>query len=111
MLNMNIKINKVHEYSISQLMLKFEFKFHHFDITSHSIVTSLQTIDSLFEHQYQIFAIFRNENRLLVNEAVSYTHDYHKHIQCRQRISASGDLVLIRNHVLNEQKGRKLEAR
>ena len=45
---------------------------------------------------------------MLTNEAINYTYDYHKHIQRKQRISAFNNLILFRNHILNEQKERKL---
>ena len=61
------------------------------------------------EHEYNLFMAFRNEDRLLASETASYTHGYAKSRERRQRIPEPGDLVLIRHHTVDQQKGRKLD--
>ena len=82
-------------------MLGFEPEHVHFDIEPRPLP----------EHQYQLFAALRDENRLLSSEIASYTHGSRKQAERKQRIPEPGDLVLVRNPALDNQKGRKLEAR
>lgn len=54
----------------------------------------------------------RDEKKCLASEAAAYTHYYLKSVRERkQRIPEPGDLVLVRNHAVDGQRGRKLEAK
>ena len=90
-------------------MLEFESQFRHYDTIS--LLISSVIDESLSEHQYQLFTVLRNEQRLLEEEVASYTHSYEQQRKRKQRISKKNDLVMIRNHAVNNQKDRKLESR
>ena len=50
-------------------------------------------------------------DRFLSIEVASYPHHYHKTAQRRQRSPEAGDLVLVRNHKIDNQNGRKFGVR
>ncbi|KAM0800520.1 hypothetical protein BDR22DRAFT_821397 [Usnea florida] len=62
-------------------------------------------------HQLQIFQALRDENKILASEADSYSHYTQARNQRKQRLPEPGDLVIVRNHAVDAQKGRKLEAK
>ncbi len=53
----------------------------------------------------------RDEKKCLASEAVAYTHYLKGMCGRRQKIPNPGDLVLVRNHAVDSQRGRKLEAK
>ena len=108
-LAINIKTIKIHNYTSTQLMLKFEFQFRHYDVFS--IFLFSQTKKKLFEHQYYIFIALRDEQRLLTFETISYIHNYFQLRQRKTRISKIENLMLIRYHELDKQHEKKLEIR
>ena len=55
--------------------------------------------------------VLRDENKLLAADAAAYTHGYESKRHRRQRLPEPGDLVLVRNHAVDRQHGRKLEAK
>ena len=108
---MNTKTTKVYGYTPAQIILGFEPKHYYFDIEPLPLPAIKLVEQPLPDHQYQLLAALRDENRLLSSEVASYSHHYHKLAQQRQRIPEPGDLVLVRNHQVDNQRGRKLEAR
>lgn len=53
----------------------------------------------------------RDENRCLSADASAYIHYQRSKNERRQRLPKEGDLVVVRNHAVDSQKGRKLEGR
>ena len=108
---MNIKIIKIHDYFVAQIMFKFKLIHVHFDAKS-LIFSDLKQIEQAMSfHQYQIFFALRDENKLLINEAVFYIHEYFKQLTKKQRIFISEDMILIRNHNVDKQHNRKLKTK
>ena len=108
---MNIKSVRIHGYSPAQLMLEYELQFFHFN-TEPASIPMLEDIEkSISIHQHQIFMALRDENKLLSAEAASYSHYSRGRRVRQQRIPAPGDLVVVRNHAINSQKGKKLESK
>ena len=100
-LDMITKGTKIHGYLPAQLMLGFEPQKYHFDANPVPLPTPGQE-DDLPPHQAQIFAAIRDENRLLSMEAASYTYYVRGIRQRKQRLPQPGDLVLIRNHAVDQ---------
>ena len=90
-------------------MLEFESQLRHYDTILLSIFSIID--ESLSEHQYQLFTTLRDEQRLLEEEVASYIHNYEQQTKRKQRISKKDDLIMIRNHAVNNQKNRKFESR
>ncbi len=55
--------------------------------------------------------VLRDEKKCLACEAAAYTHHLKGICGRRQKIPTPGDLVLVRNHAVDSQRGRKLEAK
>lgn len=53
----------------------------------------------------------RDENRCLASEASAYSHYRKGQQERKQRVPKAGDLVLVRNHAVDGQRGRKLEGK
>ena len=53
----------------------------------------------------------RDENRCLSADASAYLHYQRLKNEKKQRLPKEGDLVVVRNHAVDSQKGRKLEWR
>ena len=106
---LNTNYIKIHSYNSTQLMLKFESQFRHYDITSLSIFSIID--ESFSKHQYQLFTILKDEQRLLEKEVASYIHNYEQQRERKQKISKKDDLIMIRNHAVNNQKNKKFEFR
>lgn len=53
----------------------------------------------------------RDEKKCLASEAASYTHYLKSVRERKQKIPKPGNLVLVRNHAVDTQRGRKLEAK
>lgn len=51
----------------------------------------------------------RNENKCLAANTLAYIHYQRSKNERRQRLSKEGDLIIVRNHVVDSQKRRKLE--
>lgn len=60
-------------------------------------------------HQQQIFAALRNKNKLLAIKAAFYIYYSKGKKERKQRISQAGNLVIVRNHAIDKDKGKKLE--
>ena len=108
-LTMNTKIAKINAYTPAQLMLGFEPQQYHFSLQPVTIPDVDDAEMELPEHEYNLFVALRDEDRLLASETASYTHGYVKARERHQRIPEPGDLVLVRNHTVYKQKGRKLD--
>ena len=107
---LNTICTKIHGSRPAQLMLGFEPKAIHLDIESTQVLDPVVAMDTLPAHQYQLHTAMRSEARLLASEVASYTHSYqHTRRTRRQRIPIVGDLVLVRDHQLDQRKGRKLD--
>ena len=111
-LAMNTKTVRIHGYTPSQLMLGFNPQLYHFDTTPAAPPLPEDfDAESLPPHQYQIFSALRDENKRLSSEAASWTHYHAGRNERKQRIPTPGDLVVVRNHAVDNQRGRKLEAK
>ena len=53
----------------------------------------------------------RDEKKCLASEAAAYTHYLKSVRERKQKIPEPGDLVLVSNHAVDGQRGRKLEAK
>ena len=107
---LNTKCTKTHGYQPAQLMLGFESKVMHLDIEPTQVPDPVVAMDTLPAHQYQLHTAMRSEARPPASEFASYTHSYqHARRFRRQRIPTVGDLVLVRDLQLDQQRGRKLD--
>lgn len=70
-----------------------------------------QDIQETPRHTQQIFMALCDENRCLSADASAYIHYQRSKNEKRQRLPKEGDLVVVRNHAVDSQKGRKLEGR
>ena len=59
----------------------------------------------------QIFSALRDENKRLSSEAASWSNYHAARNERKQRFPKPGDLVIVRNHAVDNQRGRKLEAK
>ena len=100
---------KIHNYNSTQLMLEFESQLRHYDTIFLSISSIID--ESFSKHQYQLFTVLKDEQTLLKEEVASYIHNYEQQRERKQRISKKNDLIMIRNHAVNNQKDRKFESR
>ena len=107
----NTKDVKIHGYSPAELLLGFEPKLTHFDTDLVPIEDPGPHPPDLPRHQLQLYMALRDENKCLSSEAASYRHGAEKLRKRRQRIPKPGDLVIIRHHTIDNQKGRKLESK
>ena len=111
-LAMNTKTVRIHGYTPSQLMLGFNPQLYHFDTTPAAPPLPEDfNADNLPPHQYQIFSALRDENKRLSSEAASWSHYHAGRNERKQRIPKPRDLVIVRNHAVDNQRGRKLEAK
>lgn len=110
----NSKFQRVHGYTPAELMLGFHPQQMHYDLrdTQYNLESpDTQDIQETPRHTQQIFMALRDENRCLSAEASAYIHYYRSKNERRQRLLKEGDLVVVRNHAVDSQKGRKLEGR
>ena len=113
-LYINTKTIRIYKYLPAELMLGFEPKFLYFDTDMAPLPDYPEALqEELPAHQIQIYTAFRDENILLASEAAAYS----SHLQASRRnqrkstIPNPGDLVIVRNHAVDSQHGRKLEKR
>ncbi len=110
-LDINTKSVRIHAYTPAQLMLGYEPQLYHFDSTPAPVPSPEEAEEEVPAHQYQIFTALRDENKRLSSEAASYTHYQRGQKERKQKLPNPGDLVIVRNHSVDAQKGRKLEAK
>ncbi len=114
---MNTKSVRIHEYSSSELMLRYEPQKLHFDIKliaqpiTESKEIQRMEIEEASAHQRQIYLALRNERRQTARELTSYVAYHHSRRNRLQRLLKEGDLVIVRHHAVDNQRGRKLEPR
>lgn len=53
----------------------------------------------------------RDKNKCLSTDASAYIHYQRSKNERKQRLPKEGDLVVVRSHAVDSQKGRKLEGR
>jgi len=114
---MNTKSVRIHGYSPSELMLGYEPQKLHFDtklivqpVTEPEGVQRME-IEEAPAHQRQIYLALRNERRQTARELTSYVAYHHSKRNRVQRLPEAGDLVIVRHHAVDNQRGRKLESR
>ncbi len=108
----NTKDARIHDYTPAKIILGFTHQLIHFDISATPIPDRLEAeIKETSHHQQKIFMTLRDEKKCLASEAAAYTHYLKGLCGKRQKIPNSGDLVLVRYHAVDSQKGRKLEAK
>lgn len=114
---MNIKSVRIYEYSLSKLMLKYVFQQLHFDIklliqpVTKSEEVQRMKIKKALTHQKQIYLALRNERRRTISELTFYVFYYHFRRNRLQRLLKAENLIIIRHHVVDNQRERKLESR
>lgn len=114
---MNTKSVRIHGYSPSELMLGYEPQKLHFDtklITQPVNETEgmqRMEIEEAPEHQRQIYLALRNERRQTVRELTSFVAYHHSKRNRLQRLPKAEDLVIVRHHAVDNQRGRKLKPR
>ena len=109
---MNTKGVRIHSYTPTQLILGFNPTLLHFDsdiIEPPDPATVME--EGLPDHQIQIYTALRDKNKCLASEAAAYTSYSRGRKLRQQRIPEPGDLVVVRNHAVDKQHGRKLEAK
>lgn len=110
--SLNTKHLRVHGFSPAELILGFQPELLHFDTQPAEHFDGEEVeIEDVPEHQHRIYMALRDENKRLASEAAAYTHYQKSKRDRRQRIPEPGDLVIVRNHAVDAQKGRKLEAK
>ena len=107
----NTKSQKIHGYAPAELMLEFSPQMKHFDVEWEPPTEEDLEIEDTTEHQKHIYMALRDENRCLASEASAYSHYRRGQRERRQWIPKTGDLVLVRNHAVDGQRGRKLESK
>jgi len=114
---MNTKSIRIHEYFSSKLILKYESQKLHFDIKLiiQSIIESKEVqrmkIEEASAHQRQIYLALRNERRQMIRELTSYVVYHHFKRNRVQRLFEAENLMIVRHHVVNNQRDRKLKSR
>ena len=114
---MNTKSIRIHEYFSSKLMLKYESQKLHFDIKLivQSIIESKEVqrmkIEEASAHQRQIYLALRNERRQMIRKLTSYVVYHHFKRNRVQRLFEAKNLVIVRHHVVDNQRGRKLKSK
>ncbi len=68
-------------------------------------------IEEAFAHQRQIYLALRNERRQTARELISYVVYHHFRRNRLQRLLKAENLVIVRHHAVDNQRGRKLEPR
>ena len=108
----NTKTIRLHGYLPAELMLGFEPKLLHFDTDLVRLPQEPEDwAQELPAHQHQIYMALRDENKCLASEAASYRHYGSERRKRKARLPEPGDLVLVRHHAIDNQRGRKLEAK
>lgn len=108
----NTNFQRIQGFSPSELMLGFEPQQMHYDLRAVDQVLHTETLDQeVPRHIRQIFTALRDERRCLASDAVAYVHYQKSRNARKQKIPKEGDLVVVRNHAVHSQKGRKLESR
>lgn len=114
---LNTKHLRVHGFSPAELMLRFQPELTHFHIQlegqlePESLEEHDVDIEGTPEHQHKIYMALRDKNKCLASEAAAYTSYQKSKRDRKQRVPEPEDLVIIQNHAVDAQKGRKLEAR
>ncbi len=114
---MNTKSIRIHEYFSSKLILKYESQKLHFDIKLiiQSIIESKEVqrmkIEEASAHQRQIYLALRNERRQMIRELTSYVVYHHFKRNRVQRLFEAENLMIVRHHVVDNQRDRKLKSR
>ena len=108
---MNTKFTRIHEYSAAKIMFEFKFKHVHLNIEFLILSNLKHAENALSNHQYQLYATLRDEIRMLSNEVVSYIYDHAKHLQRKQKIFKINNLIMIRNHAVNDIHIKKFEVK
>lgn len=107
----NTKSQKIHGYAPVELMLGFSPQMKHFDVEWELPTQADLEIEDTTEHQQHIYMALRDENRCLASEASAYSNYRRGQRERRQRVPKAGDFVLVRNHAVDGQRGRKLESK
>ena len=66
--------------------------------------------DTCYSQPY-VLATLRNVYKRLSSEAASWSHDHPDRNVRKQRTPQPGDLVVVQNHAVDNQRGRYLEAK
>lgn len=108
----NTRFQQIQGFLPLELILGFEPQQMHYDLHAVNQVLHMETLDQeVPRHTHQIFTALRDERRCLASNAVAYMHYQKSKNMRKQKITKEGDLVVVRNHAVNSQKGRKLESR
>ena len=107
----NIKSQKIHGYAPAELVLRFSSQMKHFDVEGKKPIEADLEIKDTTEHQNHMYMALWDESLYLASEASAYSLYRREQRKRRQKIPKVGDLVLVRNHALDRQRGRKLESK
>ena len=108
----NTKFQQIQGCSPSELMLGFEPQQMHSDLRPADQALHTEMLDQEGPcHIYQIFTALRDGQRCLASDAVAYVHYQKSRNASKQIIPKERYLVVVRNHTVDSQKGRKLESR
>ncbi len=107
----NTKSQKIHGYAPAELVLGFSSQMKHFDVEGKQPIEADLEIEDTTEHQNHLYMALWDESLYLASEASAYSLYRREQRKRRQKIPKVGDLVLVRNHALDRQRGRKLESK
>lgn len=107
----NSKSQKIHGYAPAELMLGFSPQIKHFEVEWEPPTEADLEIKDTTDHQMDSYMALRDDNQCLASKASAYSHYRRGLRERRQRILKTGDLVLVRNHAVDGQRGRKLESK
>ncbi len=114
---MNTKSVRIYEYFFLKLMLRYESQKLYFDIKliTQSISKSKEVqsmkIKKASTHQRQIYLALRSERRQMIRELMFYVVYHHFKRNRVQRLLKKRNLMIVWHHVVDNQRGRKLESR
>ncbi len=114
---MNTKSVRIHEYFSLKLMLRYESQKLHFNIKliaqliSESKRVQWMKKEEASAHQRQIYLALRNERRQMIRKLTSYVVYHHFKRNRVQWLLKAENLIIVRHHAVDNQRGRKLKSR
>jgi hypothetical protein len=112
--SINTRLIRVHGYSPAQILLGYTPKLLHLDPPGegHTAPVDKEDLERLPAHQYRIAWSLRSKRRELAMWALVTHQMGTERGRPKPRYTPEpGDLVLVRDKIIDGQKGRKLEAR
>ncbi|SLM37532.1 Ribonuclease H-like domain [Lasallia pustulata] len=111
-LSINTRLIQVHGYSPAELLLGYKPKLAHFNIQPLKLPIWMDEMEAEATRTYGLYVALREETRNQATESLA-THQGKNEAKRAIPLGllSPGDLVLVRDTQLDNQRGRKLEAR